>query len=47
MAKTRTAFFCTACGHESLRWLGRCPGCEAWNTFADAPTAAPAARGSA
>lgn len=44
MAKTRSVFFCTACGHESLRWLGRCPACEAWNTFADAP-AAPAGRG--
>jgi DNA repair protein RadA/Sms len=37
MAKARSAFFCTACGHESLRWLGRCPGCEAWNTLAEAP----------
>jgi len=44
MAKARSVFFCTACGHESLRWLGRCPACEAWNTFADAP-AAPAHRG--
>jgi DNA repair protein RadA/Sms len=39
MAKTRSAFFCSACGHESLRWLGRCPGCDAWNTFAEAPAA--------
>jgi len=37
MAKPRTAFFCAACGHESLRWLGRCPACEGWNTFAEAP----------
>lgn len=37
MAKPRSVFFCSACGHESLRWLGRCPGCEAWNTFAEAP----------
>ncbi len=39
MAKTRAAFFCSACGHESLRWLGRCPACDAWNTFAEAPAA--------
>ncbi len=45
MAKTRSVFFCTACGHESLRWLGRCPGCEAWNTFAEAPAAGPSAKG--
>ncbi len=37
MAKTRSAFFCSACGHESARWLGRCPACEAWNSFAEAP----------
>jgi len=37
LAKSRTAFFCSACGHESQRWLGRCPGCEAWNTFVEAP----------
>jgi DNA repair protein RadA/Sms len=47
MAKPRSAFFCSACGHESLRWLGRCPGCEGWNTFAEAPTAAPTVKGAA
>jgi len=44
MAKTRSVFFCSACGHESTRWLGRCPGCDAWNTFAEAPTPAKPAR---
>jgi DNA repair protein RadA/Sms len=39
MAKARPVFFCSACGHESLRWLGRCPACDAWNTFAEAPSA--------
>jgi len=36
----RVAFACTECGHESPKWLGRCPGCEAWNSFAQhiAPT---------
>lgn len=45
MSKTKTktkkassVFFCTDCGHESLRWLGRCPGCDAWNTFVEEPT---------
>jgi DNA repair protein RadA/Sms len=36
--KTRrgsTTFACTECGHESAKWLGRCPGCEAWNSFAE------------
>ncbi|GAC1498071.1 MAG: DNA repair protein RadA [Vulcanimicrobiaceae bacterium] len=45
MAK-RTAFFCSGCGHESMRWLGRCPGCDAWNTFVQAPQAAAKTRGS-
>ena len=33
MAKTKTVFFCTACGNESLKWMGRCPGCGAFNTM--------------
>ena len=33
MAKTKTVFFCTACGNESPKWVGRCPGCGAWNTL--------------
>jgi DNA repair protein RadA/Sms len=32
-------FFCTSCGHESGKWLGQCPGCGEWNTFAEQPTA--------
>ncbi len=47
MAKTKSTFFCGACGFESARWLGRCPGCDAWNTFAEAPVLRRAARGSA
>jgi len=30
---TKTHFACSECGHESLRWEGRCPGCGAWNSF--------------
>ncbi len=37
MAKTRAVFFCSACGFESARWLGRCPQCSAWNTFEERP----------
>ena len=33
MAKTKTAFFCTTCGYESAKWLGKCPSCESWNTL--------------
>ncbi|HET6275869.1 MAG TPA: DNA repair protein RadA [Candidatus Cybelea sp.] len=37
MAKARAIFFCSACGFESSRWLGRCPQCEAWNSFDERP----------
>ncbi len=33
MAKTKTVFFCTNCGNESLKWMGRCPSCGAFNTM--------------
>ena len=33
MAKAKTVFFCTECGNESLKWMGRCPGCGAFNTM--------------
>ena len=36
MPKEKTVFACTACGHETSRWLGRCPGCGAWNTLEEA-----------
>lgn len=39
MAKPRSVFFCSACGFESSRWLGRCPQCEAWNSFDERPFA--------
>ncbi len=29
----KTKYFCTECGYESIKWLGRCPGCGSWNTF--------------
>lgn len=28
-------FFCKECGYESSKWLGRCPGCNNWNTFVE------------
>ncbi|MDD5082158.1 MAG: DNA repair protein RadA [Dehalococcoidales bacterium] len=32
-SRGRTAFICQQCGRESLKWLGRCPNCQAWNSF--------------
>ena len=35
MAKIKTAFFCSSCGYESAKWLGKCPSCNSWNTFVE------------
>ena len=35
MSKIKTAFFCSNCGHESAKWLGKCPSCDQWNTFVE------------
>lgn len=41
MAKEKTVFVCSACGYETPRWMGKCPGCNAWNTLEEqAPQAA-------
>jgi DNA repair protein RadA/Sms len=37
VVKARSVYFCSACGFEAPRWLGRCPQCEAWNSFEDRP----------
>ena len=33
MAKSKIAFFCSNCGYENTKWLGKCPSCSQWNTF--------------
>ena len=33
MAKVSTIFVCSNCGHESPKWLGKCPSCDAWSSF--------------
>ncbi|HVO75988.1 MAG TPA: DNA repair protein RadA [Ignavibacteriaceae bacterium] len=35
MSKTRIKYICSNCGYESLRWLGKCPECDSWNTFTE------------
>lgn len=35
MSKTKTRFVCQKCGHEALRWLGRCPDCGSWNSMTE------------
>lgn len=45
MAKSRTIFTCQNCGSQSPKWLGRCPDCGSWNTFAEEPAAPSAGKG--
>ncbi len=34
MKHRKTAlYFCTECGYETQKWLGKCPGCSGWNTM--------------
>ncbi len=33
--KEKTVFVCSDCGTESPKWMGKCPGCGAWNTMAE------------
>lgn len=33
MAKAKTSFICQQCGAASPAYLGRCPGCNAWNSM--------------
>ncbi len=48
MAKATTQYVCGACGYVSPRWLGKCPACEKFNTFAEEPLpAAPSAKNAA
>ena len=35
MAKSKSTFFCQSCGYEASKWLGKCPSCGSWNTFAE------------
>lgn len=34
-AKEKTVWFCSSCGNESPKWMGRCPACGEWNTMVE------------
>lgn len=49
MAKAKTVFYCTSCGNETPKWVGRCPSCGQWNTLeehVEKPTVGPKVRSS-
>ena len=33
--KVKTLFFCSNCGNESPKWIGKCPSCGEWNTYVE------------
>lgn len=35
MAKLKSAYFCQNCGYQTPKWLGKCPSCNSWNSFAE------------
>ncbi len=39
--KSKAVFVCQQCGKESPKWLGRCPGCQEWNSFVETVVTAP------
>jgi DNA repair protein RadA/Sms len=35
MPKPKFLYQCQSCGHTSPKWLGKCPNCSEWNSFAE------------
>ena len=33
--KLKAVFICQQCGAQTIKWAGRCPSCEAWNTLVE------------
>jgi DNA repair protein RadA/Sms len=38
MARLQTHYICQTCGYESLKWMGKCPECDAWDSFVEEVT---------
>ncbi len=39
--KQKSVYICSECGYQSVKWLGKCPGCGSWNTLQETVTEAP------
>jgi DNA repair protein RadA/Sms len=35
MAKLKSVYFCSNCGYETPKWMGKCPSCGEWSTFVE------------
>ncbi|MDR1805559.1 MAG: DNA repair protein RadA [Clostridium sp.] len=47
MAKAKSLYVCTACGHETAKWFGQCPSCGEWNTMEESALPAAVSSGKA
>ena len=48
MKGLKTVYICTECEYKTAKWMGKCPNCGAWNSFAeDVEEAAPTPSASA
>src|SRR5437763_13436969 len=47
MPRPASVHVCSACGHETARWAGQCPGCGDWNTLIEEARPVGSARGAA
>ena len=43
MARATTVHVCQTCGYRSPKWLGRCPDCGSWSSFAEEAVERPSA----
>ncbi|MAE07323.1 MAG: DNA repair protein RadA [Bacteroidetes bacterium] len=44
MAKAKSIYFCNSCGHQSGKWIGKCPSCGEWNSFEEEVISKPSAK---
>jgi DNA repair protein RadA/Sms len=35
MSKVKSTYFCQSCGAQAAKWIGHCPSCNQWNTYAE------------
>ncbi|AEG58561.1 DNA repair protein RadA [Desulforamulus ruminis] len=40
--RNKTTYACQQCGHQTARWMGRCPGCGEWNSLVEEKMVSPA-----
>ena len=38
MAKNSSNFVCQNCSYQTSKWMGKCPECDAWNSFTEETT---------